>query len=173
MKKWLPSFLMFFLLQYAYCQEIKDVFNIARKGTREQIQEFFKSNPNAINSVDSNGFTALILACYKGNNEVAKFLIENGCDVNYKSEMGTALMAASVKGNVEMINILLDKKADINGIDYNGLTALMLAVKFGNEQVIHVLLQNKADKTKIDTQGKTAFEYAVLSGNEEIITLLK
>ena len=173
MKKVILTLLLILANTLCFCQETTTVFDIARKGTLEQIKEIFKKNPKAVNSLNKDGFSPLTLACYRENNEVAKFLIDKGSNINQKSSMGTPLMAAVVKGNMEMVNILLDKKADINGTDENGVTALIYAVQFRNVQAVKVLLQNKADKTKIDKQGKTAFEYAVFSGNEEIINLLK
>ncbi len=173
MAKKLLFFVFFLFIPNSYCQETKSIFDIARKGSLGEIELFLKTNPNAIDSVNKNGFTPLILACYSGNNKVATFLVEKGCDVNYKSEMGTALMASAVKGNVEMITVLLSKNAAINSTDDNGITALMFAVKFGNKEAVKMLLQNHADKTIKDKEGKTAFEYAVFSGDDEIINLLK
>ena len=173
MKKVILTLLFILTGTLCFCQETTTVFDIARKGTLAQIKEIYKKNPKAVNSINKDGFSPLTLACYRENNEVAKFLIDKGSNINQKSSMGTPLMAAVVKGNMEMVNILLDKKADINGTDENGVTALIYAVQFRNVQAVKVLLQNKADKTKIDKQGKTAFEYAVFSGNEEIINLLK
>lgn len=149
------------------------IFDIARKGTVAQIEEQFKLDANAIHSVNGNGFSPLILACYSGNNSVAQFLVEKGCDINFNSPMGTALMAAVVRGNIEMVSYLLEHKAAIDSVDDNGVTALMFAVKFSQVEMIKLLLKHKADKEKKDKLGKTAFEYAVASGRDEIINLLK
>ncbi|MFC6875688.1 ankyrin repeat domain-containing protein [Flavobacterium myungsuense] len=165
------SFLIVF--QFSFSQEEVDVFDVARAGTVEEVKEILKSNPKAFIVVNKEGFSPLILACYRGNNEVAKFLINNGSDLNVSGTMGTALMAAVVKGNDEIVKILLDKNADINATDANGTTALMYAVQFQNEYLIKLLLEHKADRSRIDKNGKTAFEFAVFSKNEAIINLLK
>jgi uncharacterized protein len=157
----------------AKAQEKLDIFDIARKGTVQQAKELVKSNPKVINETNKDGFSALILACYRGNNEVAKFLIVNGSDINGNSDMGTPLMAAIVKGNNEMATFLIDKKANVNLADANGVTSLIYSVQFQNIDIIEVLLKNKADQSHKDKQGKTAFEYAAFSGNEKIINLLK
>lgn len=166
-------FFMFFFQNSIFSQETLDVFDIARKGTVEQAKAILKTNPNAFNVVNNDSYSPLILACYRGNNEVAKLLIENGSDINVKSSMGTPLMAAVVKGNNEIAKLLIDKKADINGADPNGTTALIYAVQFQNKEILTLLVQSKADKTHKDNDGKTAFEHAVFAGNEEIINLLK
>jgi uncharacterized protein len=151
----------------------KNVFDIARSGTLAEIQDVYKSNPDLINSLNESKTSPLILACYRGNIEVAKFLIEKVKDVNYNSDMGTALMAATYKNHPELVKLLLDKKANPNAADANGTTALSLAVQFKNSSLVQLLLEYKADKTIKDNTGKTAFEYAVFSQNEQIINLFK
>ncbi|GGF25134.1 ankyrin repeat domain-containing protein [Flavobacterium limi] len=151
----------------------KNVFDIARSGTLTEIQNLHKSNPDLINSLNESKTSPLILACYRGNVEVARFLIENVKDINYNSDMGTALMAATYKNHPELVKLLLDKKANPDSTDANGTTALSLAVQFKNEPLVKLLLDYKADKTIKDNKEKTAFEYAVFSQNEQIINLLK
>ncbi len=165
---------LFFCIGFtAKAQDQLDIFDIARKGTVTQAKELVKSNPKVVNEHNKDGFTALILACYRGNNEVAKFLVENGSDINGNSDMGTPLMASVVKGNNEMATFLIKKKANLNLADANGMTALIYGVQFQNIEVLELLLKNKADQSHKDKQGKTAFEHATFSGNEKIINLLK
>ncbi len=131
-------------------QEKSDVFDIARKGTVEQIRQLVQSNPKVVNETNKDGFSALILACYRGNNEVAKFLIENGSNINSNSDMGTPLMASVVKGNNEMATFLIEKKANLNLADANGTTALIYSVQFQNIEILELLLKNKADQPHKD-----------------------
>ncbi|HEU4497015.1 MAG TPA: ankyrin repeat domain-containing protein [Flavobacterium sp.] len=170
MKKFALFFLML-LSANAFSQ--KDIFNVARTGTVDEAKALMKAAPNCINETSPQGYTPLILACYRGNNEVAKLLAKNVKDINAGSGMGTALMAATVKGNVEMAKFLLENKADPDRTDANGTTALIYAVQFSSPEIIKLLLAHKADKAKTDNSGKTAFEYAAFTGNETIINLLK
>jgi ankyrin repeat protein len=165
--------LLFFCFQIATAQNNTNVFDVARKGTLEEAKQLLKANPKAFHVVNEEGFSPLTLACYRGNNEVAKLIVENGADINHKSPSGTPLMASIVKGNNDMIAFLLLKNTDVNLTDETGITALMYAAMFKNKNAVLLLLQKNADKTKIDAKGKTAFEYAVFSGQEEIINLLK
>jgi len=157
--------------QLVFCQ--KEVFSVARNGSVSEMETLYKQNPEIINSSNENGYSPLILACYRSNIPVVKFLIEKGAEINKVSDMGTALMAATVKKNTEMVQLLLDKKADPNITDPNGTTALIYAVQFNAPELIKLLLKYKADKNLKDKSGKTAFEYAAFSGNEAIINLLK
>jgi uncharacterized protein len=173
MKKVLFALVFTLFTHVIYCQEQSDVFTLARTGSVEQVKEVLKKTPNAFTIVNEYGFSPLLLACYKGNNEVAKLLIDSGGDINLLTKMGTPLMAAVVRGNNEMAQLLIEKKADVNATDESGITALIYAVQFQNIAILKLLLQNNADKTHKDNEGKTAFEHAIFSRNEEIINLLK
>ena len=151
----------------------KSVFDIARSGTVAEMKEAMKKNPNVINETNERGFSTLILACYRGNKEVAEFLIDHVKDVNYKSNEGTALAGLSIQYNKDLVEHLLKKNADPNIADATGTTPLLWAVKSGNRELVEILLKYKADKTKKDSMGMTPFEYALKTDNKEIINLLK
>ncbi|WP_234109291.1 ankyrin repeat domain-containing protein [Chryseobacterium sp. R2A-55] len=151
----------------------KTVFEIARTGTVEEMNTLFQQDPKVINSVDAMSFSPLILACYRGNSEVARFLMDNGADVNYLSDEGTALAAICINFNQDLLKLLLKHGADPNIADANGTTPLIWAVKRGNESLTKTLLQAKADKNHKDQLGMTAFEYAIQSQKENIINLFK
>ena len=160
-----------FCLQTAFSQ--KDIFTVSRSGTLQEAEALYKENPEVINKSNDNGYTPLILACYRANVPVVKFLIQKGAAINKSSDMGTALMAATVKKNLEITQLLLENKANPNLTDPNGTTALIYAVQFNAPDIIKLLLKYNADKSHQDKSGKTAFEYAAFAGNEEIINLLK
>ena len=150
-----------------------DVFDVARKGTVEEMKLLVKKDKDIVDSKNDNGFSPLILACYKGNIAVAKFLIENSKTINGSSDMGTPLMACAVKGDKQISELLLKKGANPNLSDSKGTTALIYAVQFENLELVNLLLKYKADKNLKDNDGKTAFEFAVFSGNQDIINQLK
>lgn len=161
----------FFIVNLIFAQ--KDVFVVARNGSVEEMKFLYEKNANCVNAVDKNGFSPLILASYRGNFEVAKYLITLVEDINYQSPEGTALMATVMSGNLELIHLLIDQKANLDATNNAGVTALMLAVQFKNLEIIKLLLQHNANKLLKDDEGKTAFEYAVNTNNDTIIQLLK
>lgn len=154
-------------------KKAKSIFDIARNGTVAEVKELMVKDPNIINQTNENSFSPLILACYRSNIEVAKFLIDNVKDVNYKSEEGTALAGLAVKYNKELVEYLLKKNADPNIADSTGATPLFWAVKFGNKELVELLLKYKADQSIKDSQGMTPFEYALQTNNKDLINLLK
>ena len=151
----------------------KTVFDVARKGTLSEIKAVYDKDKSIVNAIDDKGSSMLILACYRGNHEVAQFLIDNQADLNYVSKNGTALMACVVKVELQLVDELLKKGANPDLTDDNGMTALMYAVQFKNVEMVKKLVDAKANKEQKCKQNKTAFEYAVFSNNEEIINVLK
>jgi uncharacterized protein len=79
------------------------VFDIARSGSLLEIKELVKQDSNIINVISEKGYSALTLACYYSNNEVASYLIKHVKDINSKSSYGTPLMAATVKKNIYLV----------------------------------------------------------------------
>lgn len=169
------SYSLILLLFFAHFSlaQAGDIYNIARAGTVSDAAALLSNDPELLNSVNTSGFSPLILACYRGNTAVAKLLIDRKADLNYVSEMGTALMAAVVKGDAELVQYLLEHKADPNIPGPDGTTALIYAVQFENPKLVQLLLEYNANKSRTDKAGKTAFEHAVFSGNDAIINLLK
>ncbi|WP_298394331.1 ankyrin repeat domain-containing protein [Flavobacterium sp.] len=168
------KFLLIFFISFAsvFGQQ-KSCFEIARKGSLDEIKVLFEKDNAVVNAIDDKGSSMLILACYRGNDAVANFLIDNKADINYSSSNGTPLMACVVKGEFELVDKLLLKGANVDLTDVNGLTALMLAVQFNNPEMVKKLLNANANKELKCKNNKTAFEYAVEFNYEDIINLLK
>ncbi len=164
-------FLLAMVVTSAAAQQ--NALEIARKGSVAQARELYAQSPDAFNEKSREGFTPLILATYRGNNEVAQFLIEKGIGIDQNSPMGSPLMAAAVKANIGIAKLLLEKKANPDLTDANGMTALMYAAQFSNSDFVDLLLKHNANRHLKDGKGKTAFEYAVFSGDDKTINLLK
>ena len=150
-----------------------DVFAIARTGTLEQIQAFTELHPDAVNALNDDGNSPLIIACYKGNYEVADYLIKKVKDINYASAMGTALMAATVKNDAAIVKLLLENNADPDGTDKNGTTALHYAVNFKCYEIAELLITHHANVKLTDIRKQTAFDYAVTANDDKLIQILK
>ena len=167
---WLLLFIFFSALLQA---QDKTVFDVARKGTMSEIKAVYDKDKSIVNAIDDKGSSMLILACYRGNHEVAQFLIDNQADLNYVSKNGTALMACVFRSEFELVDELLKKNINLDLTDTNGQTALMLAVQFTNVEMVKKLVFAGANKALKCKQDKTAFEYAIFSGDNTIINLLK
>ena len=86
------------------------------------------------------------------NFDMVKYLVENGADVNYRSESGvTPLMAASSFQPLEIVQYLVDNGANISDIDNSGDNALIYAVD--NEEFFPVLQYLVQSRIDIDNSG--------------------
>lgn len=171
MKKALSFFLIFFFCQITFCQH--DIFEIARKGTVAELTAALKSNPEGVKAVNADGYSLLTLATYRGNNEVAKYLIENGADINGTSNYGTPLMAAVVKGNSEIVKVLLAHNANTDVADLSGNTALIYAANLKKYDIAEMLVRANARIDLKDIRGNSAMDYAKMTNDEKLIMLLK
>lgn len=162
--------IMLFLSMFGFSQ--KNVFDVARTGTIEEIKALHDENANVVNEVNESGYSPLILATYRSNNAVANYLIEVVEDIDYTCSLGSALMAATYKANTEIVENLLKKGANPNIVDSNGQTALMLAIIIQNTDLIKLLLAAKSDLTIRDNKNKQALDHALQSNDQTIIKLL-
>jgi ankyrin repeat protein len=160
------------LCLYPIIHYAQPAFDIARKGSVSDMEKLYLQNNAVANAVDSSGNSVLILACYRGNTPVAKYLAEKTTDINYKSKQGTALMAAVMNGDASLVDFLLQKGAKPDSTEESGKTALIYAVFFGKTSCAKALLAAGAAKNIKDNDGKTALDYARNSQNTELIILL-
>jgi hypothetical protein len=88
----------------------------------------------------------LLWAAHAGRQERVKGLLDNGVDINAKSQAGwTPLMWAVETGHIKIVKMLLDRGALTNLKNKKGLTALKLAETNGYED-IEALLKGKGAK---------------------------
>jgi ankyrin len=106
----------------------KTPLHIASHFGQLEICKILISNLN-INEEDVFGFTPLHNAIRQSKKDVAKFLIENGANVNAATHLGnTALHLVVEHGNIEMCKFLLNiKNININIQNMLGKTPLMIS----------------------------------------------
>lgn len=150
----------------------KDIFDVARSGTIDDVKQLMVINKDTINIANSKGYLPLTLACYNGNTKVALFLANHVNDIDGNSTYGTPLMAAVFQNKTEIAKGLLELKANPNNVDANGTSALHYAVIKRNEAIIKLLVDANADTSLKDNREKTAMDYAVMTKNKNIIELL-
>ena len=116
-------------------QKMFEIFNKYNKKIEDENQIINLIDKGAdVNAHEKdNGATPLMLACGSydydklgnGNLRIAKFLIENGADINCRNEFGdTPLMVACQYKNLEAVKFLIENDADIHAKDNFDNTAL-------------------------------------------------
>lgn len=160
------------LLLSAFSFSQKNIFDVARSGTVEEVKALMSINSDTINTANTEGYVPLTLACYKGNTEVALFLASNVKDIDGNSDYGTPLMAAVYKNRPIIVKRLLELNANPNSADVNGTTPLHYAIIFRNEKIIKLLMDANADVGFKDKRGNNAIDYANMTKNDTIIKLI-
>src|SRR5690606_23798931 len=150
----------------------KNIFDVARSGSIEELKALISINPDTINAINENGYKPLTLAAYSANDAVALYLVDKVEDINGNSKYGTPLAAAVFKGRTNIVKALLNTNANPNIADTNGSTPLHYAIIIRNEDMIRMLVDAKADVNFQDKRGNSALDYAEMTKNENIILLL-
>lgn len=130
-----------------------------------RIQALIRDSPDLINAT-SDGNTPLQRAAWNGQLVVARFLLDNGANVDQPSagDGRTALLAAAASGHRSMVELLLARGANPNARGEYGNTALHTAAAKGFITVVEVLLANKAELEGRNQSGETALQRAVEAG---------
>lgn len=150
----------------------QNIFEAARSGDVSRIEFLMSIQADTINKINENGFTPLIIACYRDQKKVVELLLNKGVDVNYNSPEGTALIGTCYKGNIELTKMLLEHKANIHAQNEQGTTALIFAAQANNVALVSLLLASGANKEMKERSGRTALDYARENQNKEIMDLL-
>ncbi|KAK6534041.1 hypothetical protein TWF281_005380 [Arthrobotrys megalospora] len=109
----------------------------------------------------------------KGNLDILKLIINDGADINARSEKGeTALHIATKRGDNHIVEFLLKHGAVVNVAAQNGRTALHDAAIHNRSQVAQMLLDYGADVHVLDTSGKTPLFCAAEAGKAEVLKVL-
>lgn len=145
-----------------------DLYDLSALGGVGQISALLATDQKAIHEYSGDGFTGLHVACYFGQADVAKLLLENGADVNKIAMNGTDLrpLQSAVAGcHVDVVRVLLDFKPDLNVRMLGGFTPLMSAHALGDEEIIRMLMGHGADPDLKADDGRIAHDFSLLSGN--------
>ena len=119
-----------------------------------------------INEKDGWGYTPLHYAVESNNENLVKYLLKHGADIN-------ALLHWAAANNVEkLVKYLVEHGADINKEDVRGKTPLYLAVEYNNKNLMKYLVEHGADINKEDEDWWTPLMSAINSGNENIVKYL-
>ena len=112
----------------------------------------------------------LMMACLKGQLELARQLIERGADVN---KPGWApLHYAATNGHLEIMEMLLDQNAYIDAESPNGSTPLMMAALYGTTAAVKLLLDAGADPTIRNQIGLSAIDFAYRANRTDSAELI-
>ena len=127
-----------------------------------------------IDQKNNEGLTALLYVAYKGNIELAKYLIKNGASVNSISNLGKNAIHFSAEGDQPsmMIYFLYKEGLDLYSFDENGSTALHWACYSGAENSVKFLIGLGINVNSQDKENLTPLHLATLYNREKIVIIL-
>jgi ankyrin repeat protein len=135
----------------------------AAKGEYSKVVSYVKKGV-AVDGKNQARWTALAYACKYKHDDIVKFLVENGANINETVNTGsTPLAVAMLAGNFEIADYLIQKKADINKADMMGMSPLMWAVKDGNLKVVQYLVEHGAKVNAVNSNGRSVIEMAIVA----------
>ena len=95
-----------------------DVFDAAAVGRTRGMEELLEAEPELVTAWSADGFTALHLAAYFGQEEAAKVLLERGADprvVSRHRELQVApVQSAAAGGHDSIVQLLLENGAQLD-----------------------------------------------------------
>jgi ankyrin repeat protein len=134
------------------------VFEAAAFGRVDRLRGLLDGEPAQANAFSDDGFTALHLAIYGGQEGAARLLLERGADPNALSAGDIArvppLGTAAFVRSVPLARLLLDSGADPNGRGEGGFTALHTAAQNGDEELVRLLEERGADPNLATDDGR-------------------
>ena len=141
------------------------VFEAAAFGRLDRLRQIIDEDPSLANAFSDDGFTALHLAIFGGQEEAMRVLLERGADPNVLSTSDIAkvppLGTAAFVRSVPLARLLLDSGADPNGRGEGGFTALHSAAQNEDEELARLLLERGADPSLTADDGKKPADFGL------------
>ncbi len=135
-------------------------FDAARRGDVAILDTFIESG-YALDTQDSKGYTALILAAYNGQSEAVEHLLKAGANACVQDKRGnTALMGAIFKGELKIAHRLMATACNPDQRNGAGQTAAMYAGLFKRGELLNDLSRKGADLNAEDALGNSAARLA-------------
>lgn len=122
------------------------IYDAAADGDLSSVTELMSFDKSQANKEDPTGWTPLHYAAAGNHVEIAKFLIENGADINLKTATDgkSALHWGAFHGHLPVVELLISKGANINDKDDDGYTPLDIAKQTEKRNLIHFLEEHGA-----------------------------
>ncbi|MFJ7509013.1 ankyrin repeat domain-containing protein [Peribacillus simplex] len=145
--------------------DVQLIQTVERKET-ERIRSLIEQGAD-INTQDSEGRTATMIATYNNDVKTAKILIEAGADVNIQDDMkNSPFLYAGAEGYVDILKLAIEAGADPSITNRYGGTALIPASEHGYVEVIKELLtKTDIDVNHVNDLGWTALLEAIILNN--------
>lgn len=159
-------------VQQAWSQTI---FEIARNGSEGEMKVLLDAHPEQINQLSEQGLSPFLLAAYRGNNSVAKLLIERGADIRTCYPEGSALYGVIYKNNMEIFELLLSHGVSVNDtcqFEQFG-SPLHFAMSLKRYEILERMMKERPDLQKLDQHGKSLSELLSIYNDDKLKSIIQ
>jgi uncharacterized protein YndB with AHSA1/START domain len=154
-----------------------DLFDAAALGRVDRVRELLDAEPELVQTLSEDGFSALHLSCFSGGGEATRLLVERGAPLERVAQspiarvrpLGTAVFAR----DEGCVRALLDAGADPNGAGEGGFVPLHTAAANGDTGLVELLLAHAADPLRATTDGRTPLDLARTASHDDCVRLLE
>jgi ankyrin repeat protein len=145
----------------------------AQRGDVGAVKAALAASPKVDDADRLSKRTALHMAAFSGNAEIAKLLLDAKAGPNVQDRTGkTPVTVAAEKGNAEVLKLLLAAGGDANARDQVQGSPLLWAAGLGTPDTVRVLLEAGANPNIADVNGMTPLMWASGVGRPEVVELL-
>lgn len=156
-------------------KEELNIFEACITGDHETVSQYIESENGDVDTISPDGFSILGLSVFFGQEELARYLVKKGANVNLPSENSmkvAPLHSAVARGDYDLTRFLLESGADPNIPQQKGILPLHSAAHQGRKDITGLLLLSGANISLKSEDGNGASDYARDSENKELINFL-
>src|SRR6266571_3260511 len=153
-----------------------DVFEAATFGDLDRLAVLLEADPGLTDRRSGDGFTALHLAAFFGQDDAVRLLLARGADPDAPGTgwmTGTPLNSAASAGHAATVDLLLEAGADPDAVQRGGWTPLHSAAHNGDALTVELLLAHGADPSATDDDGRSVADMARENGDPATIRAIQ
>jgi ankyrin repeat protein len=151
----------------------QSIVGAVKTGDLQTVKIRIAADHSLLDTLDEKGNSLLGTAILSNQVEAARYLLDEGSDVNHKNKSGyTPLHFAADRNQVEIVDFLIRRGADVNAVNKYQITPLFSAIEKGNEGVVEALIRQGADVNFNSPYFGSPLHRAVYMDHPSIVQLL-